>query len=119
MFHARNFFLPSGDPSSHTLSAKKSGPLLVMGVFSDDGGSSDDGEHKRVVGGIHLQGQAITHGSLVASEPPAQPQALEKLALSTGMKGLKGDQLFLGRMPYWEGELGRETDPFASGPQPE
>lgn len=30
MFHARNFFLPRGDPSSHTLSTKKSGPLLVM-----------------------------------------------------------------------------------------
>lgn len=30
MLHARNFFLPRGDPSFHTLSAKKSGCLLVM-----------------------------------------------------------------------------------------
>lgn len=92
---------------------------LGDGVFTDDCGSSNDGEHKRVVGGIHLQGQAITCGSLVASESPAQPQALEKLALSTRMKGLKGDQLLLGRTPNWEGELGRETDPFASRPRPE
>lgn len=46
----------------------------------------------------------MTHSISVSSEPPAPPQALGKLVLSTGMKGLKEDpNTPLGRTPYREG----------------
>lgn len=64
---------------------------LGDGTFADDHGSSIDGEHESFVKGAHLQGQEITHGSPASSEPSAHSQALGKLALSTGMKGLKDD----------------------------
>lgn len=56
-----------------------------------DGDGSKDGEQEKCMRGTHLQGWEVTHGGQVSSEPPAHLQALGKLALSTGIKGLKDD----------------------------
>ena len=68
----------------------------VRGPLSD-GTFADDGEHGRFVMAIHLQCQEMTHGSPVSSELPADSQALGKLALSTGIKGLNDDSAWAPR----------------------
>lgn len=81
---------PGKSQCSHSELQEVRGPL-------SDGTFAADGEHGRSVMAAHLQCQEITHGSPVSSGPPAHSQALGKLALSTGVKGLKDDSAWAPR----------------------